>query len=147
MVGQGQWEQDCTLPSQQSSQSDTFVWIDLRLPCSSQGDIPSYTLLRRSWRVNVTFRWPQLEYKTWIQQSQHPFCCMSCCINLDFTSCWWLVQEGHKDFDESTAKMWANAEIFDVKTEKMFRYLQVFSACVMSLAHGSNDIGEALPRQ
>jgi sodium-dependent phosphate transporter len=58
--------------------------------------------------------------------------------------CHAVVEEGHKDYDVTTANMWANCEMFDVKTEMMFRYLQVFSACVMSLAHGSNDVANAM---
>jgi sodium-dependent phosphate transporter len=58
--------------------------------------------------------------------------------------CHAVVEEGHKDYDVTTANMWANCEMFDVKTEMLFRYLQVFSACVMSLAHGSNDVANAM---
>ncbi|KAL3158523.1 hypothetical protein ABBQ38_010750 [Trebouxia sp. C0009 RCD-2024] len=58
--------------------------------------------------------------------------------------CHSVVTEGHKDYDKQTAAVWQHAEVFDEKTEAMFRYLQVFSACVMSLAHGSNDVANAM---
>lgn len=46
--------------------------------------------------------------------------------------------------DETVAAVWAHAEVFDYKTERMFRYLQVFSAAAMSFAHGSNDVANAM---
>lgn len=36
------------------------------------------------------------------------------------------------------------AEVFDIKTEAMFRYLQVFSASAMSFVHGANDVANAM---
>lgn len=49
-----------------------------------------------------------------------------------------------KNYNEAVVKMWEHGEDFDPKTEHMFRYLQVFSAIVMSFAHGSNDVANAL---
>jgi solute carrier family 20 (sodium-dependent phosphate transporter) len=46
--------------------------------------------------------------------------------------------------DRNVAQVWANAEVFDFKTERLFRYLQVFSAMAMSFAHGSNDVANAM---
>ncbi|KAL3147388.1 hypothetical protein ABBQ32_002866 [Trebouxia sp. C0010 RCD-2024] len=40
--------------------------------------------------------------------------------------------------------MHANAEVFDHNTERLFRYLQVFTAAVFSFAHGSNDVANSI---
>eukprot|EP00897_Mesotaenium_endlicherianum_P008176 jgi/Mesen1/7387/ME000382S06583 len=46
--------------------------------------------------------------------------------------------------DETVAAVWEHAEVHDYKTERLFRYLQVFSAMVMSFAHGANDVANAV---
>eukprot|EP00897_Mesotaenium_endlicherianum_P005233 jgi/Mesen1/4738/ME000241S03774 len=46
--------------------------------------------------------------------------------------------------DEAVAAVWEHAEVHDYKTERLFRYLQVFSAMVMSFAHGANDVANAI---
>ncbi|GAQ79899.1 hypothetical protein KFL_000400430 [Klebsormidium nitens] len=46
--------------------------------------------------------------------------------------------------DDRVGEIWEGAEVFDFKTERLFRYLQVFSAMVMSFAHGSNDVANAM---
>ena len=40
-----------------------------------------------------------------------------------------VLDTTHKDFDKNTAAVWENAEMFDPKTEHMFRYLQVRWQC------------------
>lgn len=40
--------------------------------------------------------------------------------------------------------MHASAEVFDYQTERLFRYLQVFTAAVFSFAHGSNDVANSI---
>ena len=36
------------------------------------------------------------------------------------------VNEEHKDYNKHAAAVWSAAEVHDVKTEQLFRYLQVF---------------------
>lgn len=49
-----------------------------------------------------------------------------------------------RDTDERVKGIWDNAEQFDSNTEQLFRYLQIFSAAAMSLAHGSQDVANAM---
>lgn len=55
-----------------------------------------------------------------------------------------VVDETHADFDVHSAKVWQQAERFDTRTERLFRYLQVFSATVMAFAHGANDVANVM---
>jgi phosphate/sulfate permease len=43
-----------------------------------------------------------------------------------------------------TAQIWADAEVFDEHVEEMFTYLQLFTGCLNSLAHGANDVANAI---
>ena len=36
-----------------------------------------------------------------------------------------IIDKDSKDFDVRSNAVWENAEVFDVKTERLFRYLQV----------------------
>jgi len=48
------------------------------------------------------------------------------------------------EYDERTLAVHRNAERFDKSAEAMFTYLQVFSACFDALAHGANDVANAV---
>ncbi|PNH03297.1 Phosphate permease PHO89 [Tetrabaena socialis] len=57
-----------------------------------------------------------------------------------------LTQDIHKavETDSATADMHAAAEVFNPETEQVYGYLQVFSACAVSFAHGANDVANAV---
>ena len=46
--------------------------------------------------------------------------------------------------DECVNDIHNNAEKFDEKTEELFKYLQVFTACCDSFSHGANDVANAM---
>jgi sodium-dependent phosphate transporter len=52
----------------------------------------------------------------------------------------------HEDVNHTTeiADMHANAEKFDPRTEQIFKYLQVLSACAVSFSHGANDVANSI---
>jgi len=46
--------------------------------------------------------------------------------------------------DDGAAGIWDKAEKYDEKSEVLYSYLQVFTACALSFAHGSNDVANAV---
>ncbi|EFJ51230.1 hypothetical protein VOLCADRAFT_79832 [Volvox carteri f. nagariensis] len=57
-----------------------------------------------------------------------------------------LNKDIHKkvETDQEVHDMHAAAEIFNPETEQVYKYLQVFSACAVSFAHGANDVANAV---
>lgn len=59
---------------------------------------------------------------------------------------WWLALDlkelAYKD--ETVVNIDANAEVFDEDTEHVFRFIQIYTACFDSFAHGANDIANAM---
>eukprot|EP00198_Chlamydomonas_reinhardtii_P005539 XP_001694875.1 sodium/phosphate symporter [Chlamydomonas reinhardtii] len=50
----------------------------------------------------------------------------------------------HVEHDQTIHDMHAAAEVFSPETEQVYKYLQVFSACAVSFAHGANDVANAV---
>jgi sodium-dependent phosphate transporter len=42
------------------------------------------------------------------------------------------------------AAIHSSAEEFAPRTEQVYKYLQVFSACCVSFAHGANDVANSV---
>ncbi|CAN8069271.1 unnamed protein product [Agarophyton chilense] len=49
-----------------------------------------------------------------------------------------------EELDEDVIRMHDNVEKFDPKTERLFSWVQVFTAAFDALAHGSNDVANAI---
>ena len=50
-----------------------------------------------------------------------------------------VTNEAHKDYDASVVKIWENAEVFDWRTERLFRYIQVCSSWELTVVYQLNE--------
>lgn len=57
-----------------------------------------------------------------------------------------LEADPHRSVQEGTrvGEIHESAEVFDEKTEMFFRYVQVFTCCCDSFAHGANDVANSI---
>lgn len=57
-----------------------------------------------------------------------------------------MTMDIHEDIHKVAhiAAMHAGAEVFDPRTEEVYKYLQVFSACCVAFAHGANDVANSI---
>lgn len=60
--------------------------------------------------------------------------------------CYRSLDLAEQAFEESnrTKKVWENMTHYDYEVEQLFTFVQVFTASILSFAHGANDVSNAI---
>lgn len=99
--------------------------IDQRLS-GTNTEVPELAVTSKDWRMEEEPKSRWQRFFKWITYS--------------------LTVDVHEDLykDERVTAMHSAAEVFDPRAEEVYKYLQVFSSCCVSFAHGANDVANAI---
>ncbi len=68
----------------------------------------------------------------------------TCAAKQTLRGLYYEVHENGINNHADVAAIHGAAELFDVRTEKIYQYLQVFTACCVAFAHGANDVANSI---